>query len=357
MLADNCLNLLMVGAYHEMSSTETAGNSDYTLDATTDEIAITCYAPKAMDIDQIGVYVSALTGTPTYTVQIEGVSATGVPDGSVKSSATAQWAPIGTGWTYITLGAAHTVAVGDLICLRIKDGTTGTDPSGSHNITVRMQSAQYQTNAIPYIMYSTDTGTSWTKVQEVRPLFAFRDSGATTDVFGYPIDPTSYNSVPEQANAANEVSAQKFKLSSRWGKRLKISGMEIRYAAPLGDCYVGIYDSTGAAVVEIAVDVDYRATSASNLQVFFTTPAWIDTNTIYYAGIRYNGVTSWIYVYDLPNSTDRAAFPGYPDNSYSHYNGTSWTDDTVNITHGIGLYVSDIDTSKDGIQKIGGVKA
>lgn len=357
MYSSNTIATLTYG-YTDLSATIAVGEQAYVIDATSDEVAIAFVVSKDITFDQVGIHVHAVTGSPTYTVNIEGLNtANGYPDGTVKSSATAQWAPSATGFNYITLGASHSATQGDVLVVRIKDGTTGTNPDASNKVEIRALTAQFEHGSLPYIMYSTDTGSTWAKVNEVRPSVAVRNSATTTDVVGLPVQSNSFYQIPSEiVNAAGEIGAQKFLIEPDFGRRVKVCGMQIRWLAPLGDTEIGIWDASGNEIASYTLESNFTADASSDYTVFFSSDVWLDTNTVYYAGIKFGAIAAWIYVHECDRADDLSAFPNYPNNNYSHYNGSTWTDQTGVITVGVNLFVTAVDTASEGIQKIGRVK-
>ena len=329
------------------------------LDATSDEFTIIYRCIKAMTIDQIVLNVLNLTGTPTYQVSIQGVDVTnGEPDGTIKgggSPASDQWAPAGNGLQWITLDNSYAVSKGDYIAIVIEDGTSGTDPSGSAYIDLVSHASQIPHNSPPYCLESTDTGSTWSTMQNILPSFGFRNSGATDVVMGNPIE--NWHTLADLGDSVGDINGQAIWLPVALGRRVQIGGLAIAYTFTNRECEIGIWDSDASAteIVKLAIDDDIQGNVASGQIVIFDTPAWLLTGHRYYAGMRHNeaaGNTA-IYIHDCITDDNLSAFPGYPNNDYAFYNGSSWAINAGLISSGMELLVTDWDSNhEEGIQAI-----
>jgi hypothetical protein len=328
------------------------------LDATSDEYAIAFRVQKAMTVDQLAITVDAVTGSPTYQVSIQGVNAAnGDPDGTIKgggSPASTQWAPTATGLQWITLDNSHTVSSGDSICIVIEDGTSGTNPDGSNYIDMGAMSVQIARATIPYEMTSTDTGATWTPVVQTLPAIAFRNSGTTNDVQGYPVELFNVLAPTLYATASGEISAAKFKLPASFGKRVKVGGVYLKQAYFTGDHEVGIWDASGTLVGSSSFDKDIASGSSGDITSNFAS-VWIDTNTTYYAGIKLTSAgAASIYTHDCVTADNTSAVQGYPDGGVvsSQFKASTWSDNTGEVPTEVALLVTEWDRTTDGLQSI-----
>lgn len=106
------------------------------LNGTDDHSGLAFTAPKTGSITKIHAYFSAVTGTPSITGSIEGITggATPIPDGTpVTGGATASIVPTAAAWNTFTLGTPASVTVGQQCCAKIKysaDATSATVDRG-----------------------------------------------------------------------------------------------------------------------------------------------------------------------------------------------------------------------------------
>ncbi|HCX20908.1 MAG TPA: hypothetical protein DHN29_03275 [Cytophagales bacterium] len=347
--------VLEVGA-SENNTTPLANTTTYRLDATSDEFAIIFMADKDMTVDQVVINADAGAGAPTYQVSIQGVDFDGDPDGTIKgggSPASTDWAVSGLGLNWVTLDNSYSVSRGDLIAIVIEDGTTGTNPDGSNYIDILVQNAQFIHDGIPYNVISTDTGSTWGGTVQERPMFGLRNSSSTDDVMGFPIDnvfqfPSSF------PTATGNISAQKFKLDAALGKRVQLCGVHCMAAIATTLFEIGIWDSTGTEIIAVASDDDQKVTTSTMDQLVYFANTWINTNQTYYVGIKQTEAGSGVllHIQDALTDDNLSAWPGYPNNNSAYWNGSSWADNTGEISLGVNLLVCGWDKTTDGIQHL-----
>jgi hypothetical protein len=146
-----------------------SGQTTIPLDAAADAIGGIFQAPRAGDIDRIGVSVSSIAGTsPTYVVALEGVANGPAPDGISLASATP--AQLSAGWTWISLGAGATVSAGDHLAatVRYSSGTI----NGSNNAVMNAYVNSLDTNRMMPHFVQNITG-AWVAVNR-SPTLAIR---------------------------------------------------------------------------------------------------------------------------------------------------------------------------------------
>lgn len=343
MFSKRCLTTLTFG--YEVTNPDSSGISTWRLDSTTDQIAICFVVDKAITINQIGINVSTVTGTPTYKVALQGVDTIGRPDGTDKTGTAFEWSPTVTGFQWLTLGASYAASTGEVLCIRIEDGTTGTDPNGSNYIDIAEHSSQTGRSFLPYLTFSSNSGGSWSSTTNRGIIYGFRNSADTTDARGFPVESPSKNSSQTCANIG-EIHAQKIKIDKNLGSQVKIFGIYIDRVWVGKEYEVGIFDSAGATVVSVAVDDDHcinYTVDQSSVLVFFA-DTWINTDTILYVGCKLteagtNGAS--LTVHDAGINDNLSAFPGYPNNHVAFYNGASWANVASEISCGVSLLVSE----------------
>lgn len=308
-------NVLLIGLYE-----------DWKLDNVADELVIILRVDKQRAIDRVVLNVFAITGTPTYQLILEGTSAGETDDTDVGggSPTAVDFAPGGTGMITVSLTNSYSTSVGELIAIRIKDGTTGNTPDASnHNATFRAISTQY-VQGIPYAQVSTDTGVSWSDAAPSVPIWAMYASGDATDQQGFPLE--AYVTFGNPTDGDNDITAAGFKLDTSLGRRVQIGGGFI-VMSTINNYAIGIYDEDGNAVAESAEYDSATLTGSSNAQAAWWTPTWIDTGVMYYLGVRQAEAGAFgiaTYNFDFNNNNALSCFHGYPDAGAYVHEGVSW---------------------------------
>lgn len=352
MLNKNIIGTISLG-YGDSNSLATDARAVVRLDSASDEYAIVFRAQKDMTVNQVGLVVDNLVGSPTYLVSIQGVSAsTGDPDGTIKgggSPASSNWSPSATGLQWVTLDNSYNVSAEEVISIVVEDGTSGTNPDASNYVDMGSMDLQITKNTMPFQAISLDTGSTWSPIGQDLPAIALRNSSETNNVQGNPVE-TWHKVLPDNYGfASGHISACKFKIPTSRGRRFKAAGIFIKNAFFTGDISVGIYDSSGSEVVSGAQDKDISASSSGDLIIHFSTPVWIYTETQYYAGIKLTsaGLCS-IYVHDMVTDDNTSACKGYPDFGVvsSLWNGSAWVDNVGQVPTEVTILLSEQDRNK-----------
>lgn len=91
-------------------SVQTTGAGTHIIDASTDQVEFIFASETTDAITHLGVRVSAVTSPPVLIISLQGVDASGVPDGTIKgggSPASATFTPA-AGWTWVALANSYT---------------------------------------------------------------------------------------------------------------------------------------------------------------------------------------------------------------------------------------------------------
>ena len=217
MYSKDTIGVLSLG-FEPAISTNSSSVTNMFIDAAAERGAVVFQLPKAMTINEVGIYISTRTGTPTVTISLQSVDANGDPSGTVLgggSPASAQWVVPGTGFRWAALDNSYAASKGEYVALVVEDGST---PSlgGGNGVYWQTHSAQAQDVSSPYRDFYN--GTSWAKDNDERPQFGMRNSAALTDVIGYPMaTPTGGVST----STIGEIIAFKFKIPASFRRRSK----------------------------------------------------------------------------------------------------------------------------------------
>ena len=320
-----------------------AAVANFRLDATSDELAYIHRCSHDLTINQVAFEVATLTGTPTYQVSLQSVTATtGDPTGTILgggSPASTQWAAA-AGWNWITLDNSYAVSKEDVIAIVIEDGTSGTNPDGSNYIDVSRHDTQILQSAPPFAVQSTDTGSTWTPIGSDTPMYGLRNSGDTADVQGYPVQ-APFVQPANLATSTGHVAGAAFMLPESFGRRVQVHGFNAGFVFIDNLFTGGIFAEDGTAVIESAqIDNNTSESNFNNPLIYFT-PTWLETGVKYYAGIqKENGTgTGFYYTHLCDAAATLSAFTGYPNNAYATWRGTSWLDENA-IAGSCVLFVS-----------------
>lgn len=305
-------------------------------------------------ITHIGRRYGARTGTPpTYIASLQGVTAGGLPDGSILgggSPASVTFTPpadtsINGTWVWYTLANSYTPTLGQMLamCWEYSSGTI--DGSNNSSFTRSLGSMQNgaATNGNPYSC--TKTGGTWAK------------TGVTT--FGYRTANGRYGFIGTGAYATNiatsgQRSAMFFTIPSTWCTTYKVAGVQCahRNGAAAGTYKLAIWDSAGSVVqTALTIDTDtFVANSSDQCSEFNfdSSPATLTAGTEYYIGFESVSSSSiGMRGIQLAEAADRSAFPNGVNRGFASWNGSAWTKDST-VMPVCSLILSDISFTGGG---------
>lgn len=313
--------------------TNSTGNlGTFTLDATTDALEFVFNSQSDAAVTRLGVYVSARTGAqPTYQISLQGVDASGNPDGTIKgggSPASATFTPSADGWLWVTLANSYTPARGDFLALVVKysSGTIG----GSNNtaFAARMQNLDGTTNRFPYHI-ENNAGSRSRSNATSRGVFAY---GGAATAFGFPANGSLASE--NMLGNAGESLALKHTLPADWGDTYKLAGIKICGGFAAGganDVIFRLYSGT-TVLQSVTLDPDAQQSAASvgDALIYFdeATLSTLSFGSTYRVGVAddtVNGSHTLRYL-PLAASGDADAFPLGTDACLSYFDGSAWTD-------------------------------
>jgi len=342
---DTLCQIVLPAGYHTYVST----NVDTKLDTTAKALAIIFHAPRTESVDRVLLSVAALIGTPTYSVRIEGVDTNGDPDGTDIGSTAANFSPVGTGMTTITLGASGSLTQNTPYAIVISDAATGNSPStGVHEIDVRAVDFRGGVKGDPYVSLSTDfpTTPTWAEQNQYEPLFGVGTSA--TDIYGTCAE--NIDDLSTQVSTAGHRIAQKYIIPTSFGSRVKVNGLSISTYLQ-ADFKYGIWDTDNNEIVATGtIDSSVGAWGATvhNMALFWS-GVWLQTGKAYYFGFELVGaVASAVAAFDAGSDNNLSCCLGYPDNNLYTYAPSTWTVVTGKCSMAGYLLVEDWD--KHGIE-------
>lgn len=215
------------------------------LDDQNDGAAMVLVCPADDTITSVGYRQGTTTGAPatdSYTIGLQGVTNTGLPDGSWLSSSNTTFTPSNADdstMKWVTLGASHAVTRGDAVALVIQR-TAATDASN-------MTQAGYQhtwiaqRGAMPYALTKAGAG-AWTKTPSSVPTMGM----AGTKTYGMP----GKNHYLAETLGTTTEKGMSFTVPSTWMSTYKVRGIRAYMQGPLtsgaGTHTVNLYsDITG----------------------------------------------------------------------------------------------------------------
>lgn len=311
------------------------------LDATNKMVGWMHQMREAATITAIAFDVTNVTGTsPTYKASLQGIDASGDPDGIVLggvSPASATFAPGATGYQTITLDNSYAATRGEFFSVVI-DHDSGTI-DGTNKIHVLHGFGNCFTQGFP--IAKVDSGAGWAEQVNNHPGYGLR---AGTQRYGFPI--TSFQD--RNTSTAGHREAVKFTVPAGLWDTFKIVGVEafgFRPTVGNGTFVLGLWDAS-SALQTITIDSSPGAMPAVNIhnKYFFdeATLSTLSAGTVYYVGLEQVGVTQvQVKSAVTPAADDMNAFRLGTAAVRSNYNGTSWSD-TATERPLVRLLLSDI---------------
>ena len=320
-LADS---LVLLAYPREQTSTS---YTTFVLDEFTDYYAVIFRAPSTNAIAKMFYNFSAVSGTPTAEISLQGVTSAGVPDGTIKSSgnAKATWTATATaGWQ--TLTSSYTPTAGELLAYVVKI-TAGT------SITVNVRVGGNPINLPCGVTYN-NTGAVTTRLG-TPAVWGIKGSG-TTWVHGNPQSATAANAI---TNASVIEEASTFVVPS-WCSSMRIVGVESAYRmATSATGEIRIYTGIGASDVTvtqsitIAAATDMQAVSATATTRFYFQPVTVNAGSGFRISTRATSANSIThYQVSVVDNEDTEAWGIWNGTNYRSRRTTgNWTDSLKDV--------------------------
>lgn len=313
------------------------GMANVSLDGSGDGAAWV-FQPFSTDpITHLGYRYGARTGTPpTYSIRLEGLDSTGLPDNTDVGggSATAVTftppadATINGLWQWKALTNAYTPSLGQTLCATIRHSSGSVDASNCSSFTLRTTTIGSSVTALPYSL--DNLSGSWTKRAQYS-IFGWRTASGR---FGRCFQ-SSYTTAT--ANTAGHKSGMYFTLPSGLGSTYRIRGLNFvgDSGASSGSCKFGIWSTDGTVRRSVTWDCDHQG-AAPNVVGDFNPIIFTDAHydfaygTKYYAGVEVVSGAVGVHGHVVAEADDRSAYPNGTNRGLVTYNGSTWAEtDTV----------------------------
>lgn len=241
--------------------------TNFALDAATDAAEWIFQAAEAATITRLGFRYGARTGTPpTYTISLQGVDASGNPDGTIKgggSPASVAFTPpadttIDGLWQWKTLANSYVCTRGEFLSIVIARTSGVIDGSNNSSFTTNDSMSAYAgADSLPYAIQN-NAGVRTR--QNTRAVFGYGSAGK---VFGQPAQAAFSNAALTQASTPDEL-ATRFILPRGWGQSYQLRGVAVRAILGAGKTLKAILYSGTTAIATATLDTDATATAASS---------------------------------------------------------------------------------------------
>lgn len=247
------------------------GFNSFSLNQSTDAVEfIFQVEPNAASytLTRAGFRQGTVTGTPpTYRVSIQGVDASGNPDGTIKGGGNCyfDYTPVSGNnntWRTGTFGTSYAAAPGEYLALVIAyTGVATIDASNFANFTTDLVNV----GSFPYV--TTNNNGSRTRSISL-PCFAVGTAGSW---YGYPCEGINQMTFNDTTNP-DEIGTR-FVIPSGWADTFKVMGVKIsaQTIPAAATITIRLFDTDGTTVLQDAtLDSDaYGSASSRNLIIWF----------------------------------------------------------------------------------------
>lgn len=298
-----------------------------TIDAAGEYVAYVICAKESMTISHVGFRSGTATGSPEVICSIEGVDATGLPDGAATYGGSASASTVVASNTnpVIALGGAATITKGQVFCVKVAYS------AGTSLILQNLGSvSQLFNTSLPYQVVNTGTPT---KGLVVMALFALGSSSTTFyNVPGFlPISVYS-------AGGFNNTNSAKRGLKFTIPMDCRAIGVRWYNSSASGNFNAVLYDNAGTPVefgsTSTAFDGDHNAATANcAMHVYFDNAATLAAGDTYRLVIEPSSATNvnvstWTIPTDHISATPASS---YSVATYTSFATATWTDSTTQL--------------------------
>lgn len=333
-------SLIAIGAPFDPDTVGTTFTA-FALDVATDTLEWIFQAPSAITITRLGFRYGLRTGTPpTYRISLQGVDATGIPDGTIKGAtnnalktftppADTTWDAL---WQWQTLTESYTCARGEWLSIVI-DYSAGTVNGTNNSTFTSIQSFGGNRQGHPYAIHN-NAGTR-TRQTAGNPIYGYSSASVS---YGNPAESITFTAF--SSGGTNEYGIT-FNLPAGWGSTYKVLGIKWfgTTANGAGDsCTISLYDADadpGTVLQQIVYGWDRNQTTGNTRvqTVYFdeTTLSDLLFGTTYHIGIKADqaSVAMTVGMLNLDAAADRAPWPGGTNFNGCSRSGTVWFEDTA----------------------------
>lgn len=299
-----------------------------TLDAAGEFQGYTFVAREDMAITHVMFRSGTVAGSPTATVSIEALDASGLPTGSAGFGSTnGTTATIVSDTTVLTaLGATATITKGTPFCVKI------TYASGTSIIT---QCLTPDTVLIPGYSnlphkVTNVSGSVVRSVLNYMPIVALGSSSTTFYNVPGIMPITAYST-----GAFNNTNSAKRGLRFVPPMACRAVGICWFMSTSTGNYNAVLYNDAGTELSSSSTAFDgdaHVANSNATMRVYFDNPVTLTAGTAYRIAIEPSSATNCnVSTYTLPSSNYYGATPGGTTATYTSFATATWTDSTTQI--------------------------
>jgi len=307
-----------------------------TVDAAGEYVAYVFSAKENMVISHVAFRAGTATGSPTCTVSIETVDASGLPAGTDGFGSTgATTATItSNSWVLTALGASATISKGQIFCFRI------TYAAGTSQVIQQLGSVVFpQQTTLPYQVVNTGTPTK--NISNGMTLVAFGSSSTTF----YQVNgalPVTYTS-----GGFNNTNSAKRGLRFTPPMNCRAVGIRWYNSNTTGDYNVVIYNDAGTELSSssTAGDGDHSGGSTfGTTNVFFDNAVTLTAGTAYRVAVEPTSATNVnVSIFTLPSANYRGASPAGTTAHYTTFATATWTDTATDTLPIMDVLIDQVD--------------
>jgi hypothetical protein len=303
------------------------------LSASNSAVEFIFQAFEAATITRLWYRQSSVTGTsPVYQISLQGVDASGLPDGTIKASgnAKATFTPVAgnnnTG-NWINLTSSYTCTRGELLAIVIAYSSGTVNASNLASFSDQVASGVLEVT--PYLIENT-AGTRVRSRNQM--LYGY---GSASVAYGNPALNFTQQGFNDGSNP--DEYALRFIVPATWFGSYKVAGVKALVGAPPAGSSLTwtLYDGT-TALQTYTQDSDYfQGTTVTPMEILFTdtTLATLTSGNVYRLAVKNNHASSnmTLMTQQVTANADLAAYPGGIEWYQSTRNNAgAWTD--VNTT-------------------------
>jgi len=309
----------------------------FALDGATDAVEFICQSPDATPITRLGFRYTLRTGTPpTYKISLQGVGATGNPDGTIKGGASAVSATFtppadatwDATWRWITLDYSYTPARGEMLSVVIAYHSGTID--GSNCSTFLLCILNFVSRiGCPYAI--ENAAGARTRKSDL-PVFGV---GAAASATGFPVKTIYLTQI--SSNTTPDEQALAFSLPVGFCSTYKVLGIRIGGYSPAAGktVVVTLYDgTTPLQQMTWDADVGSNVENQSVMRFLFdeATLSTLNAGTTYRIGFAPQEILNYFSMHGLTAdaAADLSAYPlGTAWYLSTRTDSGAWNDDTT----------------------------
>jgi hypothetical protein len=310
-----------------------------TVDAAGEYVSYAICAKESMTISHVGFRAGTATGSPNIIVSIEGLDASGLPDGAATYGGSASAATLVASNTnpVIALGGSATITKGQTFCVKIaySSGTSLVIQHSSMSVSFPVS------NNLPYRIVNTGTPTKAALTGEC-PTVALGSSSTTFyQVPGFlPIASAT-------TNGFNNTNSAKRGLRFTIPMNCRAIGLRFLNNNNAGNYNAVLYSDAGSELSSssTAFDGDHSnlSTQAYNT-CYFDNTVTLTAGTTYRIAIEPSSATNCnVSTVTLPSADYRGASPAGTTAHYTTFATASWTDSATDTLPLMDLVIDQVD--------------